>query len=127
MVSISYSGHYPLSYTTFRLLPQSDTSAVPSLTPILIAAQAWPKSLYSLEILAIPEGYPEDEHRELLRMCDAKGIELDELRGWGMETYMDYWECLALGWLVTFVSPVNGLLKTCAVQRFSRSGFVCHA
>jgi hypothetical protein len=58
----------------------------------------WPTSISNLKILAIPIVNPEseEEHRELLRVCDAKGVEVEEFAGQGLWEYVAFWEDLTL-------------------------------
>lgn len=95
----------PTELRSLRFLPPSN-AANPSLTPILVATRACPKSLSNLKTLTIPmvDSWSEDRD-ELLRIWDEKGVKVEELTVRQFTDSMGYWEELALAWSVSLYLP----------------------
>jgi hypothetical protein len=112
-----------------RLLPWVDGRTFPSITPILVATRAWSRSLSNLKMLTIPMVEPgsEEERGELLRICDAKGVEAEEFGGREVRRHVTYWEDLVLAWSVISVYLEYWPADDLRVQRFSRVKLVWDA
>jgi hypothetical protein len=95
----------PTGLHRLRLLPGVHTS-IP-LTTILVTARAWPTSISNLKMLAISKVDPGSEERsELLQICEAKGVKVEELTEWRSADYEVWWrEDLLLVWSVILCLP----------------------